>query len=377
MILIVLFNDFNSPFLMIFFQNNILLFIVLTIGITFILSALFNSILLKFSQTLGIRQQQSSEKQIRFNPTARPSIGGISFFVIFLISFIILNFIDHRLPLNYSSLKIIGVFVVCTIAFLMGLADDAYNTKPLLKFIAQLVCGLILYFTGTKINIFTNEALNFGLTVFWVIGIMNSINMLDNMDAITTIVSIVILLFSILLNINLNLIISPIPILSLGLLGSLLGFLIYNWYPAKMFMGDTGSQFLGAFLAVVGIDYCWNSFSLINNAWFSVNPILMGFLSIALVFLLPITDTITVSINRIKKGQSPFIGGKDHTTHHLYFKGITEKRIAILFCGIGMIGISLALNQILNYQITWLVVSIIFCAITFVSLCYNTIIKRK
>ncbi len=362
---------------MIFFQNNILLFIVLTIGITFILSALFNSILLKFSQTLGIRQQQSSEKQIRFNPTARPSIGGISFFVIFLISFIILNFIDHRLPLNYSSLKIIGVFVVCTIAFLMGLADDAYNTKPLLKFIAQLVCGLILYFTGTKINIFTNEALNFGLTVFWVIGIMNSINMLDNMDAITTIVSIVILLFSILLNINLNLIISPIPILSLGLLGSLLGFLIYNWYPAKMFMGDTGSQFLGAFLAVVGIDYCWNSFSLINNAWFSVNPILMGFLSIALVFLLPITDTITVSINRIKKGQSPFIGGKDHTTHHLYFKGITEKRIAILFCGIGMIGISLALNQILNYQITWLVVSIIFCAITFVSLCYNTIIKRK
>jgi UDP-GlcNAc:undecaprenyl-phosphate GlcNAc-1-phosphate transferase len=377
MILIVLFNDFNSPFLMIFFQNNILLFIVLTIGITFILSALFNSILLKFSQTLGIRQQQSSEKQIRFNPTARPSIGGISFFVIFLISFIILNFIDHRLPLNYSSLKIIGVFVVCTIAFLMGLADDAYNTKPLLKFIAQLVCGLILYFTDTKINIFTNEALNFGLTVFWVIGIMNSINMLDNMDAITTIVSIVILLFSILLNINLNLIISPIPILSLGLLGSLLGFLIYNWYPAKMFMGDTGSQFLGAFLAVVGIDYCWNSFSLINNAWFSVNPILMGFLSIALVFLLPITDTITVSINRIKKGQSPFIGGKDHTTHHLYFKGITEKRIAILFCGIGMIGISLALNQILNYQITWLVVSIIFCAITFVSLCYNTIIKRK
>ena len=345
---------------------------MLTIGLTFVLSAVFNSILLKFTQTLGIRQQQANQKQIRWSPSAKPSIGGISFFVIFLITFISLNFIDHLLPLNYSSLKIIGIFVVCTIAFLMGLADDAYNTQPLLKFIAQMICGLILYFTGTKINIFTVEAFNFGLTVFWVIGFMNSINMLDNMDAITTIVSIVVFL-----NINSNLILSPVPILSLGLLGALLGFLIYNWHPAKMFMGDTGSQFLGAFLSVVGVDYCWNSFTLVNNSWFSINPVLQGFLSIALVFILPITDTITVSINRIRRGQSPFVGGKDHTTHHLFFKGITEKRIAILFCGIGMTGLALALNQILNYQTTWLIVSIIFCAITFVSLYLNTIIKRK
>ena len=106
-----------------YFQNNILLFTVLTIGITFVLSAIFNSILLKFSQTLGIRQQQSNQKQIRWSPSARPSIGGISFFVIFLITFIILNFIDHLLPLNYSSLKIIGIFVVCTLAFLTKLTE--------------------------------------------------------------------------------------------------------------------------------------------------------------------------------------------------------------------------------------------------------------
>ncbi len=359
-----------------YFQNNISLFIVITIGITFIFSIVINSILLKFSQTLGIRQQ-SMQKEIRWNPSVRPSVGGISFFVIFLITFIILNFINNLLPLHYNNLKIIGVFIVCTIAFLMGLADDAYNTQPLLKFIAQLICGLVLYFTGTKINIFTNEAFNFGLTLFWVIGLMNSINMLDNMEGITTIVSIVTLIFAVVLNLNLNLILTPLPILSLGILGALLGFLVYNWHPAKMFMGDTGSQFLGAFLAVIGVDYCWNSFSLINNSWFSVNPILMGFLSIALVFVLPLTDTITVSINRIKRGQSPFIGGKDHTTHHLFFKGITEKRIAILFCGIGLTGISLALNQILNYQLNWLIVSIAFCTVTFVSLYLNTIIKRK
>ncbi len=358
-----------------FFENNNLLFVVLSLGIAFVFSLLINSILLKFSQTLGVRHAQ--QKEIRWNPAVKPSLGGISFFVLFLITFIILNFINNILPLHYGNLKEVGILLVCTLAFLMGLADDAYNTQPLLKFITQLICGLILYFTGTKINIFAEEAYNFTLTLFWVIGLMNSINMLDNMDGITTTVSIVILFFIIAINLNLHTIISPLPILSLGVLGSLLGFLVYNWHPSKMFMGDTGSQFLGSFLAVVGIEYCWNSSSLINNSWYCVNPALMGFTVVSLVFILPLTDTITVTINRIKRGQSPFVGGKDHTTHHLFFKGITEKRIAILFFAIGLVGLSLALNVILNYHLIWVIISIVFCAITFLSLYLNTIIKRK
>jgi UDP-GlcNAc:undecaprenyl-phosphate GlcNAc-1-phosphate transferase len=358
-----------------FFENNNLLFVVLSLGIAFVFSLLINSILLKFSQTLGVRQAE--QKEIRWNPAIKPSLGGISFFVVFLITFIILNFINNIIPLHYGNLKEIGILLVCTLAFLMGLADDAYNTQPLLKFIIQLICGLVLYFTGTKINIFTEEAYNFTLTLLWVIGFMNSINMLDNMDGITTIVSIVILFFIIAINLNLHTIISPLPILSLGVLGSLLGFLVYNWHPSKMFMGDTGSQFLGSFLAVVGIEYCWNSASLINNSWYCTNPVFMGFLVISLVFIIPLTDTITVTINRIKRGQSPFVGGKDHTTHHLFFKGITEKRIAILFFAIGLVGLSLALNIILNYHLIWVIISIVFCAFTFLSLYLNTIIKRK
>lgn len=361
---------------MAFFRENTILFIVLALFIAFIFSVLINSILLKFSQNLGSRNH-NNHNNIRWNPNVKPSLGGISFFVIFLISFIILGFINSQMPHHFNGLKEIGIFLVCTIAFIMGLADDAYNTKPLLKFLTQIACGLILYFTGTRINIFPVETLDMALTVLWVAGLMNSINMLDNMDGITTIVSIVILCFVIFLNQKLNLILTPLPILSLGILGALLGFLIYNWHPSKMFMGDTGSQFLGCFLAVVGIDYCWNSFSLVNNLWHSVNPVMLGFVTVALVFLLPLTDTITVSINRIRKGKSPFIGGKDHTTHHLFFKGITEKRIAILFFGLGLIGLSLALNQILNYEESWLVISIIFCALTFVSLYLNTVLKKK
>ena len=361
---------------MTYFQNNISLFIVLSIGMTFVLSIVINSTLLKFSQNLGVRQQ-NSQKEIRWNVNVKPSVGGISFFVTFLINFIILNFIDHFSPLSYDNLKIVGVFIVCTIAFLMGLADDAYNTQPLLKFIAQLICGLILYFTNTKVTIFSFEVLNFSLTILWVVGLMNSINMLDNMDAITTIVSIVILMFVVILNMYLNQILSPLPILSLGFLGTLLGFLVYNWHPSKMFMGDTGSQLLGSFLAVLGIDYCWNSYELVDQSNATINPILTGFLSIALVFILPISDTITVSINRLKNGQSPFIGGKDHTTHHLFFRGITEKRIAILFLMIGLVGLFLGINHFFNHHTYWTVISIVFCSITFISLYLNTIIKKK
>ncbi len=96
-----------------------------------------------------------------------------------------------------------------------------------------------------------------------------------------------------------------------------------------MFMGDTGSQFLGLFLAAMGIDYFWNTpdvnDQLIQSKQFFVT---------ILTFAIPIIDTTTVVINRISKGKSPFIGGKDHTTHHFFFMGLTEKRIALMYAGI-------------------------------------------
>ncbi len=361
---------------MFYLQKNTILFIVLALAFTFIFSVLINSILLKFSQNLGTRNAPDYKHE-RWSINAKPSLGGISFFVIFLISVIVLGFIDKLTSIPANNLKLVGVLVVCTIAFIMGLADDAYNTKPLLKFIIQIGCGLILYFTGTQINIFSIETLNLSLTVLWVAGIMNSINMLDNMDGITTVVAIIIICFVISLSQKLNILFTPLPILCLGVLGALLGFLTFNWHPSKMFMGDAGSQFLGCFLAVLGIDYCWNAFSLVNNIWLSVNPVLLGCLTVGLVFILPLTDTITVSVNRLLKGNSPFIGGKDHTTHHLFFKGFTEKRIALLYFAIGLIGLSLALNQILNYNITGSIAAVIFCAVTFVSLYINTVLKRK
>lgn len=353
-------------------DKNIPLFFVLILGVTFIFSVIVNGILLKFAQTLGIRQHM--QRQIRWNPSVRPALGGISFYVVFLLAFIFLFLINHVVPLNFSSLGLFGTLTVCSLAFIMGLADDAYNTQPLLKFITQLVCALILVFTGTYIRIFENDFLNYALTILWVVGLMNSLNMLDNMDAITTIVSIIVLSFTIVLNISLKAGLSALPMLSIGVLGALLGFLIYNWHPAKMFMGDTGSQFLGVFLAIVGIKYCWNVSEFAPSG---IHPAVTGFLATIGVFVLPITDTATVTINRMRRGQSPFVGGKDHTTHHLFFKGITEKRIAVLYAFTGFTGSLLIFQFVVSHNIVWLWISIIFSALTFVSLYLNTVIKRK
>ena len=127
----------------------------------------------------------------------------------------------------------------------MGLADDAYNTRPFLKFFVQVLCGVILIFSSvnkpsdhsTIIQIFENNTLNYILTIVWVVGIMNSINMLDNMDGITSLTSIFIILI-ILFYLSINSDFENFDFIALLGFSCTHAFLFYNWHPSKMFMGD-------------------------------------------------------------------------------------------------------------------------------------------
>jgi UDP-GlcNAc:undecaprenyl-phosphate/decaprenyl-phosphate GlcNAc-1-phosphate transferase len=324
-----------------------------------IVSFLINSLFLKFASNLGIRN--TSETIIRWSPKAKPALGGISFFLVFLLSIACYPIFFEQQSLLINK-KLLGILGASTLAFLMGLSDDAYNTRPLLKLFVQIMCGLVLVFTGTYINVFSNPYFNYLLTVFWVVGLMNSINMLDNMDAITTLVSITIILNALLI-LYLNSDAHNIHILLLiGVLSSLVGFLYFNWHPSKMFMGDTGSQFLGLFLATMGIIYFWNTPDFHGKQIQSKQL----FVTI-LAFAIPIIDTTSVVINRISKGKSPFVGGKDHTTHSLFFMGITEKRIALLFVGICLV--SMFFNfLIIRFIENWSYLHIALFSVYFASL---------
>jgi UDP-GlcNAc:undecaprenyl-phosphate/decaprenyl-phosphate GlcNAc-1-phosphate transferase len=215
--------------------------------------------------------------------------------------------------------------LVSALGFLVGLADDAYTTKPFLKFVGQFLCGVILIAFGVYIDLFGVPVLDYLLTIFWVVGIMNSINMLDNMDGITGGVSLGIFGTAVALMAVLGQTDGPLFWLGLVMVGALLGYLFLNWNPSKLFMGDTGSQFLGAALAFYGITFFWNQPNLEEQSAFT-KQMLMGILA----FLMPIVDTTFVTVARLRRRQSPFKGGRDHTTHHLHYIGLSQQLIPIV-----------------------------------------------
>lgn len=294
-------------------------------------SLLINSILYRFFKTLGTKNQTGIT--VRWSAETKPAIGGFTFYIIFLISIVSYMIIfDRNFDFMNSSLP--GLFIAGTFGFVLGLTDDAYNTKPILKLAVQIICGSILTLTNSQIFLFESQILNHLFTIIWVVGIMNSINMLDNMDGVATSVTSFIIVAALGYMIIHGIFWGFSFIINLGVLAALVGFLYYNWHPSKMFMGDTGSQFLGVILGYIGIHYCWNVQDATGETgmFFSIAAIL-------LVFILPIIDTVTVTINRIRRGQSPFVGGRDHTTHNLSYLGLTDNQVVGLFCGIAALSV--------------------------------------
>lgn len=295
-------------------------------------SFLINGLFLKFSRTLGVKDQ--NESMVRWSSTSKPVLGGLSFYILFLFSIACYSILFEAVTYINDIVRFLGVMAACSLGFIVGLADDAYNTKPFLKFFAQFSSAIILIATGTSINLSGINYIDYPLTVLWVVGLMNSINMLDNMDGITTTVSISIILAVIYMLIAKGEVLSIYFITMLGVLAALLGFLFYNWNPSKMYMGDTGSQFLGVFLAAIGILYLWNGHA---EPDFRIQT--KQFIVALLVFIVPIIDTTTVTINRLLKGQSPFVGGKDHTTHHLSYLGLSDRQVALTFFGLSFLSV--------------------------------------
>lgn len=319
---------------------------VLIFGIIiFVFSILVYDFLLKYLRNIG---KSNSNGEVRWASSRKPAIGGITFFICFLLSCISLIYtISNRETFVFEEFY--GIMLALCIGFLAGLFDDAYNTIPWLKLLLQIVCGLSLALTGTYIDVFDSLLLNYTITVFWVVGIMNAINLLDNMDAISTIVSIFIILASIGAMFILPLSSQTYFLLLLGVLVSLIAFLKYNFHPSKMYMGDTGSMFLGVFVAAFGILFFWN-FKVDTGVY---APVHIRFLSVMLVFALPIIDTSTVFFKRLfLDRKSPFIGGKDHTTHHLSYLGMNDKMVALVFAGMSLFCAVMGL-LVLNFASAW------------------------
>jgi UDP-GlcNAc:undecaprenyl-phosphate GlcNAc-1-phosphate transferase len=341
-----------------------------------LLSFGLNKIFLRFTTNLGSR----STNEVRFASTSKPSVGGFTFYISFLLCFISITLLFPEY-LGSNTKYITGIFAASSLGFLLGFADDAYNTNPILKFSGQIVCGLILVFSDLYIPIFpiamqAGFLLNTIFTVIWVIGIMNSLNMLDNMDAITTSVSICILccaLYVLSLNQFQDIFTT---LLIIGSIATLVGFLYFNWAPAKMYMGDTGSQFIGVLLAAIAIKLFWNFRDPIDNAFQ-----LKQFIIPLLAFIMPIIDTSTVFIRRLARSQSPFVGGADHTTHHLAYLGVPVRWVAVIFIFFNLLSILIVhlLVSVLDWNLmyTYIVLAYFLILFLIVQFLYDLGAKKK
>ena len=288
-----------------------------------------NSLILSFARTLGIRNK--NDVTVRWSNESKPSLGGVSMFLVFIVSGLLVSLLFNE-ELKLFQAEYLGLLISSSLAFAMGISDDAYDTRPWFKLAIQILCGVIFVISGTSIEFFHHFILDGGLTILWVVILMNSLNMLDNMDGITGTTTLFVLLSCLLVYfLSVGFFLSVWSLLIVACIGTMVGFLKYNVHPSKMFMGDGGSQFIGVIVAFFTVKTLFHANEAIGSTiW--LGPIL------ALVALTPAAaDTLTVVINRLKAGKSPMVGGKDHTTHHLVYSGKNDNQVWSIFVILGAV----------------------------------------
>lgn len=312
--------------------------VIISFLVVFIFSYLVNVFLFRFFRQVP----QFKIGEIRWNKQHKPLLGGISFLMAFMVG-LILQHLFIETDKDSLNVTYFGSVIALFFAFIIGFIDDNLGTIPWLKFVLQLFCASMLIVTDNVIQIFDNQIINIFLSLVWIIGIINALNFLDNMDAIASVVTIPIIFLAILLKFLFT-IEFTYSIVYVCLLSALISFIFFNWNPSKMFMGDSGSMFLGALLALTGIHFFWNI-----HSYTSIQSYYVPFIIVAVVFALPITDSFCVVTKRIFRfRRSPLIGGKDHTTHHLVYLGFSERQTALIFLTLAITNSVLGLITILT-----------------------------
>ena len=259
-----------------------------------------------------------------------PRMGGLAIFFGFMLSVLLF------LPLT-PQLR--GMLLGGVIIVILGIFDDIFALPAKPKFLIQIVAALIAVWAGNRIyglsnlNIFSSEPywelgwLSYPITILWIVGITNAVNLIDGLDGLACGVSTISSMT--LLVIALRLAEPDVAILTAALAGGCLGFLPYNLNPAKIFMGDTGSTFLGFILAVVSIQGLFKFYTIIS---FAVPFLMLG---------LPIFDTCFAIIRRLARGQSPMAPDRGHIHHRLIDTGFSQKQaVAMLYVISAILGLS-------------------------------------
>lgn len=251
-----------------------------------------------------------------------PYLGGLGIVLAFAILVLVLALIGQT-PAGLRELGIILALGVLLAT--VGLIDDLRGLGPWLRLAVQIGVGVALWLSGVGVELFGVTAVDASITVFWVVGVVNSFNLLDNMDGLSAgIAAIAALSFFVIASLNGQYLVAA---LAVALAGCALGFLRHNFHPARIYMGDAGSLFLGFVLAVIGIKLRFES------------PTQLTFFVPILVLGVAIFDTTLVTSSRIINGRNPLAGGRDHVSHRLVFVGIpVPVAVSLIYAGGASLG---------------------------------------
>lgn len=311
--------------------------ISLIIGITaFVCAALLSFVSTPLVRVLAykINAVDRPKDGRRMHHTPIPRIGGLAIFIAFALT--TLSFCDLT---RFHAVVLFGALIIAV----MGVIDDTRPLPVLVKLAVQICVAVFATYEGIAIKFITlgSKTLVLGawaipLTVLWIVGITNSINLIDGLDGlacgISTICSISLLVVMLFLgDLNSALIIAI-------LIGSCMGFMPFNTHPAKIFMGDTGSQMLGYVLALISV-----------NGVFKTHTVL-SFLIPLSIFGLPLFDTLFAIVRRLIHGKSPFCADRGHIHHRLIDMGFGQKKsVLILYSICGLLGIAAILLTLEYY----------------------------
>lgn len=251
-----------------------------------------------------------------------PLLGGLAIIGGMLLAlFLAFYFIYGRIPRPVAGTLFAGGIVSA-----VGLIDDRLQLPAWQKLGGQICGALFLIFFGIHVQLPLPDFINYGITIFWLVGISNAINFLDNMDGLSVGISAVAAAFILLLATFEGQFL--VAALAAALLGACIGFLRYNFYPAEIYMGDAGSLFLGFMLAVLAMQLRFPQNS--NIVTWMVPVFILG---------VPIFDMVLVVISRLRRGVSPNTPGHDHVSHRLVIRGYSRREsVLILYLYAGISG---------------------------------------
>lgn len=301
--------------------------------VSFALALALTPVVRRLARHWGMVAQPKADRWHN-KPTAM--LGGLAIFLTVAIAYLIFNAQMPHHPYGWV------VMLASACLFVVGLIDDILHIKPYQKLIGQVMGASLIVYYGLSLPWTGSPSLNMAITIFWLIGITNALNLLDNMDGLAAGIAAIasgFLAASFLVNGR------PAEALMLGVFcAALVGFLAYNSNPASIFMGDCGSMFIGFFLA---------STALMSAAGARSRSFLIVLAVPVLILLIPIFDTTFVTILRKLSGRSASQGGRDHTSHRLVALGMTERRaVWMLYAFAGLSGVLAMLVSRVKFEVS-------------------------